>query len=135
MAQVAAHTAQIWKPQKYLKFQQQRLRPALELFGRVSAFLTMDEIFVKIIDLGAGTGNMAPALLKRWPSAHVAFVDSSESMLEVAQREHKENATFDTQQFTYLQDTIETYKPDGPVDLIYSNAATTHTNRNFREQA
>ncbi|KAG7398449.1 hypothetical protein PHYBOEH_011151 [Phytophthora boehmeriae] len=123
MAQVAARAAQTWQPQKYLKFQQQRLRPALELLDHVSALPSADKTSVEIVDLGAGTGNMAPAFLKRWPSAHVTFVDSSASMLEVAQREHKENGSLNTQQFTYVQDTIETYKPHGPVDLIYSNAA------------
>ncbi|KAG3167994.1 hypothetical protein C6341_g11507 [Phytophthora cactorum] len=43
---------------------------------------------------------MAPAFLKRWPNAHVTFVDSVASMLEVAQLEHKENKSLDTPQFT-----------------------------------
>lgn len=64
MAQSAVRGAtQTWQPQKYLKFQQQRLRPALDLLGRVSSLPTADGDSVDIIDLGAGTGNMAPAFL------------------------------------------------------------------------
>ncbi|OWZ15311.1 Trans-aconitate 2-methyltransferase [Phytophthora megakarya] len=119
----AVRAAQTWQPQKYLKFQQQRLRPALDLLARVSSLPAVDEDAVEIIDLGAGTGNMAPAFMKRWPIAHVTFVDSAASMLEVAQREHKENESLDTQQFNYVQQDFETYNPGHPVDLIFSNAA------------
>ncbi|KAG6617573.1 Tetratricopeptide repeat protein 21B [Phytophthora cinnamomi] len=66
---------------------------------------------------------MAPAFLKRWPNAHVTFVDSATSMLEVAQQEHKENDSLRSQQFSYVQGDFETYDPGHPVDLIFSNAA------------
>ncbi|GMF56974.1 unnamed protein product [Phytophthora fragariaefolia] len=122
MAQHVARATQTWQPLKYLKFQRQRLRLALELLARVSKLPSSDES-VEIIDLGAGTANMAPSFLKLWPNAHVTFVDSSASMLEVAQREHKENEALDTQRFTYAQADFETYEPAGPVDLIFSNAA------------
>ncbi|KAG6617506.1 Trans-aconitate 2-methyltransferase [Phytophthora cinnamomi] len=122
MAQHVARATQTWQPQKYLKFQRQRLRPALELLVRVSE-LPSDNESVEIIDLGAGTGNMAPSFLKRWPSANVTFVDSSASMLEVAQREHMENETLDTQRCAYVQADFESYEPTRPADLIFSNAA------------
>ncbi|KAH7469090.1 Trans-aconitate 2-methyltransferase [Phytophthora ramorum] len=124
MAQSILRASQTWQPQKYLKFQQQRLRPALDLLDRVPTLPTADkESSVEIIDIGAGTGNMAPAFLKRWPKAHVTFVDSAASMLEVAQREHKDNKSLDTQRFTYVEGDFETYNPGRPVDLIFSNAA------------
>ncbi|KAG6574635.1 Trans-aconitate 2-methyltransferase [Phytophthora cinnamomi] len=123
MAQSAIRATQTWQPQKYLKFQQQRLRPALDLLARVSSIPSAVEDSIEIIDLGAGTGNMAPAFLKRWPNAHVTFVDSATSMLEVAQQEHKENDSLRSQQFSYVQGDFETYDPGHPVDLIFSNAA------------
>ncbi|KAF4042484.1 Methyltransferase domain [Phytophthora infestans] len=123
MAQHVARATQTWQPLKYLKFQRQRLRPALELLARVSDFPTTDDDSVEIIDLGAGTGNMAPSFQKRWPSAHVTFVDSSTSMLEVAQQEHDENETLNTQGFAYVQADFETYAPERPGNLIFSNAA------------
>lgn len=63
MAQHVARATQTWQPQRYLKFQRQRLRPALELLARVSSLPTADDGSVEIIDLGAGTGNMAPSFL------------------------------------------------------------------------
>ncbi|RLN31638.1 hypothetical protein BBO99_00009592 [Phytophthora kernoviae] len=134
MAQHVVRATQTWQPQKYLKFQQQRLRPALELFACASALPTIDEDLVEIVDLGAGTGNMAPTFLKRWPKAHVTFVDSSASMLEVAQREHNENEALDTQQFAYVQADFETYKPDRQVDLIFSNAALQWVNADKHQE-
>ncbi|EGZ21554.1 hypothetical protein PHYSODRAFT_488426 [Phytophthora sojae] len=133
MAQHVARATQTWQPQKYLKFQRQRLRPALELLARVSD-LPSSDASVEIIDLGAGTGNMAPSFLKRWPNANVTFVDSSASMLEVAQREHKENEALDTQRFAYVQGDFETYEPERPVDLIFSNAALQWVNAKEHEQ-
>ncbi|KAG7390056.1 hypothetical protein PHYPSEUDO_009018 [Phytophthora pseudosyringae] len=128
MAQKLSRATQNWQPQRYLKFQHQRLRPALDLLARVSELPTAEDDAVEIVDLGAGTGNMAPsflyeASLKRWPTARVTFVDSSTSMLEVAQREHKANESLETQRFAYVEADFETYEPERPVDLIFSNAA------------
>ncbi|RLN10085.1 hypothetical protein BBJ28_00018734 [Nothophytophthora sp. Chile5] len=133
MAQHVARATQTWQPQQYLKFQQQRLRPALELLARVAALPTADDA-VEIIDLGAGTGNMAPAFLKRWPKAQVTFVDSSASMLEVAKQEHKANEALDTQRFAYVQADFETFEPERPVDLIFSNAALQWVNAEHHER-
>ncbi|RLN97263.1 hypothetical protein BBJ28_00024881 [Nothophytophthora sp. Chile5] len=141
MAQHVARATQTWQPQQYLKFQQQRLRPALELLARVAALPTADDA-VEIIDLGAGTGNMAPAFLelhsivdgrKRWPKAQVTFVDSSASMLEVAKQEHKANEALETQRFAYVQADFETFEPERPVDLIFSNAALQWVNAEHHE--
>lgn len=44
-------------------------------------------------------------------------------MLEVAQREHKGNQSLNTQRREYVQADFETYEPERPVDLIFSNAA------------
>ncbi|KAL4087009.1 hypothetical protein PRIC1_014067 [Phytophthora ramorum] len=122
MTHRAASAAQTWQPLKYLKFEQVRLRPALELLARVPA-LSSTEDATEIMDLGAGTGNMAPAFFKRWPKAHVTFVDSSSSMLERAKLEHRANDDVKSDQCSYVQDDFESFQPDKPVDLIFSNAA------------
>ncbi|KAG6946144.1 hypothetical protein JG688_00016193 [Phytophthora aleatoria] len=108
MAQHVARATQTWQPQEYLKFQRQRLRPALELLARVSELPTTHDDSVEIIDLGAGTGNMAPSILGG--PTHVTFVDSSASMLAVAQQEHDENEALDTQRFAYVQADFGTYR-------------------------
>lgn len=61
----AVRATQTWQPKKYLKFQRERLRPAIDLLARVSLPPSAGENAVKIVDLGAGTGNMAPAFLYR----------------------------------------------------------------------
>ncbi|KAG6617441.1 Trans-aconitate 2-methyltransferase [Phytophthora cinnamomi] len=120
---MAQRAAQTWQPQKYLKFEQVRLRPALELLERVPALPAGSGDAVKIVDLGAGTGNMAPSFFKRWSKAHVSFVDSSASMLERAKEEHSANAGVKSEQCAYVQADFETFEPEELVDLIYSNAA------------
>ncbi|TMW57155.1 hypothetical protein Poli38472_003080 [Pythium oligandrum] len=123
MLQSTARAAQQWHPQKYLTFERYRLRPALELLGRVGSLPSEQSGEVSIVDLGAGTGNMALAFLKRWPQARVTFMDSSASMLERGKAEHTANPDLDTSRFEYVEATFDTFKPASPVDLIFSNAA------------
>ncbi|KAG7385045.1 hypothetical protein PHYPSEUDO_001981 [Phytophthora pseudosyringae] len=123
---MAQRAAQTWQPLKYLKFERVRLRPALELLQRVPALpsaASNDDGAVEIMDLGAGTGNMAPSFFKRWPKAHVTFVDSSASMLERAKQEHSANDSVKSDQCTYVEADFESFQPEKPVDLIFSNAA------------
>ncbi|GLD96354.1 hypothetical protein PINS_up005037 [Pythium insidiosum] len=126
MVQTTARAAQQWHPTKYLAFEGHRLRPALELLGRVRA-LPSEQCGrpedIKIIDLGAGTGNMASAFMERWPTSHVTFVDSSPSMLERAAKDHADDASLDTSRLTYEQATFDSFEAREPVDLIFSNAA------------
>lgn len=66
MKQHATQAAQQWHPTKYLKFENLRLRPALELLARVPSLQSLaqsggDE--PAIVDLGAGSCNMGPAFL------------------------------------------------------------------------
>ncbi|RLN79755.1 hypothetical protein BBJ28_00005926 [Nothophytophthora sp. Chile5] len=128
MAQRAASSAQTWQPQRYLKFEQHRLRPALELLARVPAQVagvsdSDGDLRMEIIDLGAGTCNMGPAFLNRWPKARVTFVDSSAAMLERAKQEHEANGSMDAQRCAYIQADFEHFQPKEPANLIFSNAA------------
>lgn len=70
MKQHVSQAAQRWQPAKYLKFADLRMRPALELLGRVpelpgatATATDAAEQSVEIVDLGAGSGNMGPAFL------------------------------------------------------------------------
>ena len=69
-----------WKPQQYLKFGGQRLRPAHDLLARVTVAAPQH-----IVDLGCGTGTVTALLRTRWPEAHIVGVDNSKPMLERAQ--------------------------------------------------
>lgn len=101
-----------WDPTQYLKFGNQRLRPALDLLARVSLTQALE-----VVDLGCGAGNVTQALRARWPGAatHITGVDSSPEML--AQARIAEPSA------DWVEADIAGWRPPQPVDLIFSNAA------------
>ncbi|MGA9869517.1 MAG: trans-aconitate 2-methyltransferase [Acetobacteraceae bacterium] len=100
----------VWDPAQYLRFADERLRPATDLLARVDL-----ESPARIIDLGCGPGNVTPLLAARFPRAEIIGVDASTAMLE------KAHAAAPGCRF--VQADIATWTPDAPPDLIYSNAA------------
>jgi trans-aconitate 2-methyltransferase len=99
-----------WNPQQYLKFGNERLRPAHDLLARVSV-----ESPLNIVDLGCGTGTVTALLRARWPHAKITGVDNSREMLERAQ-----TAVADV---AWETADLAQWAPSTPVDLIVSNAA------------
>jgi len=99
-----------WNPDQYLKFGDQRLRPAQDLLARVG--LESPGI---IYDLGCGTGNTTQLLADRWPQSQVTGIDSSSEMLEKA-RNSCPNLDF-------KEADLEVWNPGIEADLFYSNAA------------
>jgi len=99
-----------WNPNQYLKFSEQRLRPAMDLLARI-AIDTPKSVY----DLGCGAGNVTRILAERWPEAMLAGIDDSASMLEKAAQEQAAIA--------WQQQSIAQWTPPEPADLIYSNAA------------
>jgi trans-aconitate 2-methyltransferase len=98
-----------WNPEQYQKFQDFRLRPAIELLDRIP--LESPRV---IYDLGCGTGNVTRIIADRWSSAKVYGLDSSMEMLGKAQTEHGG--------IHWIKTDINTWIPDETPDLIYSNA-------------
>jgi trans-aconitate 2-methyltransferase len=86
------------------------MRPGIELIARIP-----DVDPRRVVDLGCGTGSLTALLADRWPDASVIGIDSSEEMVARARDDHPD---LDVR----LGD-IATWLPDGPVDIIYSNAA------------
>lgn len=101
-----------WDPVQYLRFGNQRLRPALDLLARVPLAEPQE-----VIDLGCGAGNVTQALRRRWPamSTRITGIDSSPEMLARARAEEPSAA--------WLQADIARWAPATAVDLIFSNAA------------
>jgi trans-aconitate 2-methyltransferase len=99
-----------WNPERYLAFGDQRTRPAIDLLARVP--LAKPE---RIADLGCGPGNSTALLAKRWPAAALIGIDSSPEMLAEA-RTSGVSAR-------WVEADIAAWTPDGPLNLIYSNAA------------
>jgi trans-aconitate 2-methyltransferase len=98
-----------WNPDLYLKFSDQRARPAADLIAQIKI-----ENPKSIIDLGCGTGNSTEQLHARWPQAEITGLDSSASMLRQA-AEHRPD-------WHWVENDVESWKPDAQFDLIFSNA-------------
>lgn len=99
-----------WDPTQYLKFAGERLRPAVDLLARVPLAAP-----AAVVDLGCGAGNLTPLIQQRWPQAQLTGVDSSASMLAKAQADYPAAR--------FIEADIASWRPDHPVDLVYSNAA------------
>lgn len=99
-----------WNPQQYLKFEQPRLRPALDLLARVDTAAPQ-----RVYDLGCGTGNITRLLAERWPTAQVTGVDDSAAMLAKARETRAD--------IEWVEASLATWQPPAPADVIYSNAA------------
>jgi trans-aconitate 2-methyltransferase len=98
----------MWDPAVYQRYSGERDRPFHELLARVGAVAPRS-----VVDLGCGDGRLTATLAKRWPGASVVGVDSSASMLAEAA----------DGPVRFVRGRIEDWEPEGPVDVLVSNAA------------
>jgi trans-aconitate 2-methyltransferase len=105
----AAASGTRWDPDQYTKFGDHRLRPALELLGRIPV-----ESPRLVYDLGCGTGNVTRIIAERWPSAKIIGVDNSPQMLATA--------SGDPSRVEWVEADLREWAPDEPPDVLYSNA-------------
>lgn len=99
-----------WNPDLYLRFANERTRPAQELLSRIPH---PQPHFIS--DLGCGPGNSTELLVHAWPHAVTTGVDTSEAMLAQARERLPQ------QQF--VQADIAHWRPAQPQDVIYANAS------------
>jgi len=99
-----------WDPNLYLKYANERARPAADLIAQIHL-----EAPRQIIDLGCGPGNSTEQLRTRWPQAALTGIDNSPEMLAEAKAKHPD--------WQWVLGDIESWKPEPEVDLIFSNAA------------
>jgi trans-aconitate 2-methyltransferase len=98
-----------WSPAQYLKFEDERTRPARDLLAAVP---TRDP--KSVVDLGCGPGNSTEVLVERYPGAAVAGIDSSDAMIAEARRR------LPAAKFAVAD--IATWRPEEPCELIFANA-------------
>jgi trans-aconitate 2-methyltransferase len=99
-----------WNPDQYLKFADQRTRPAADLAARVVV-----DSPKAVVDLGCGPGNSTQVLRQRWPMARVSGVDHSAEMIAAAR------ATYPDQE--WLIGDVAGWSCDERADVVFSNAA------------
>jgi trans-aconitate 2-methyltransferase len=98
-----------WNPGQYLKFEDERTRPSLDLLARVPLQQARH-----CIDIGCGPGNSTELLVRRFPDAQVSGLDSSPVMVAKA-KERLPTLPFETVD-------VLAWDPRERYDLIFANA-------------
>ncbi len=99
-----------WSARQYLKFEDERTRPARDLLQAV----LVGEVRCAA-DLGCGPGNSTELIVARFPAASVVGVDNAADMIRAA-KERLPAVRFELA-------AIEGWSEPGPWDLVYANAA------------
>lgn len=98
-----------WDPQLYMKYGNERTQPSIDLTSRIPLRDPQH-----IVDLGCGAGNSTAILHNRWPKANITGLDSSNAMLDEAQKKFPG--------LHWVKADIGNWKPESSYDLIFSNA-------------
>jgi trans-aconitate 2-methyltransferase len=98
-----------WNAEQYLKFEDQRTRPARDLLAQVPNAEAR-----KVIDLGCGPGNSTALLVERWPQSKVVGVDTSADMLKQARTRLPAQ--------TFIEANIAHYAAPADADVLFANA-------------
>lgn len=98
-----------WDQAQYLKFADERTRPARELLSRVALRAPL-----RVVDLGCGPGNSTALLRSRWPQARIIGVDNSRDMLQRAER--------DAPDTEWAEADVQSWVPEAGVDVLFANA-------------
>ncbi|HLY81182.1 MAG TPA: trans-aconitate 2-methyltransferase [Caulobacteraceae bacterium] len=98
-----------WSPATYLKFEDERTRPAADLLARVS----LDKAH-HVVDVGCGPGNSTELLAARYPAADILGLDNSPAMLVEARKR------LPGQRFEAADAAV--WLPPPSADLVFANA-------------
>ncbi len=98
-----------WDAAQYLKFADERTRPAADLLARVPLARA-----ARVVDLGCGPGNSTALLRARFPDADLTGIDASPDMLAQARQALPEVA--------FVQADLAAWTPAAAPDLLFANA-------------
>lgn len=100
-----------WDSKQYLKFEQERTQPAVDLAKRIRLSHP-----AKIIDIGCGPGNSTHVLKNYFPESDILGIDNSNNMIKAASEQYKD--------LRFMQCNAEkelgTFKSE--FDIVFSNA-------------
>ena len=99
-----------WLPDAYLRFAEERTRPAQDLLARIP-FKAPGLVY----DLGCGPGNSTALLREAYPLARLVGLDNSKTMLAKARKV--------LPQVQFAEDDLATWKGDPNADLLFANAS------------
>ncbi len=98
-----------WSAEQYLKFEDERTRPARDLLAQVPPGEAG-----RVYDLGCGPGNSTELLIERFGKAAVTGLDGDDDMLAKARKRLPGTP--------FLQADLASWTPPQPADLLYANA-------------
>lgn len=98
-----------WSAGQYVKFEDERTRPARDLLAQVPL-----QHVERAIDLGCGPGNSTELIVERYGIAGVSGLDSDDNMLEAARKRMPGTS--------FIKADLATWRPEKPVDLLFANA-------------
>lgn len=99
-----------WSAAQYLKFEDERTRPAADLLAQVPADLTAGTVY----DLGCGPGNSTELLARRFPGRGVRGVDNAADMLKTARQR--------LPGIDFVECDLAKWRPHEPAALLFANA-------------
>ncbi|WP_349963211.1 trans-aconitate 2-methyltransferase [Rhizobium sp. ZPR3] len=99
----------VWSPSSYLKFEDHRTRPSIDLLARV-----VNENPAHVTDLGCGPGNSTALLAARYGARVITGMDSSPKMIEAARQRLPE--------CMFHEADVSAWAPKAPQDVIFANA-------------
>lgn len=97
------------------------IRRRIPLYGEIQTLMASllpfpKKEYLRVLDLGCGTGETSISLLKEYPLARVTGIDSSPDMLEVARKKVKHT----TWRVDFLCQDIKAFNLEGEFDVIIS---------------
>jgi trans-aconitate 2-methyltransferase len=98
-----------WSPSTYLKFEDERTRPARDLLAQVP----LDSAALAV-DMGCGPGNSTELVAARFPGARILGLDSSPAMLAEARQR--------LPGISFAEADAASWTPGPDVDLVFANA-------------